>query len=69
MAPIEEIKSFISNYPDLYVEETTDSIVVLPKAFSGFKVQFKQWKNGYILSYGNWHEYLPKSDTGAKCSR
>jgi hypothetical protein len=66
MAPIDEIKLFLSNYPDLNVEETADSISVLPKDFSGFKVRFKQWKNGYILSYGNWHEYLPKSELGAK---
>ena len=66
MTPIEEIKSFLSNYPDLNIEKTTNSIVVLQKDFHGFKVQFKQWKNGYILSYGNWHEYLPKSEIGAK---
>jgi len=66
MTPIEEIKSFLSNYPDLNIEETTNSIVVLQKDYHGFKVQFKQWKNGYILSYGNWHEYLPKSEIGAK---
>lgn len=66
MDPIEEIKSFLSNYPDLYVEGTKSSIAVLPKALNGFRVQLKQWKNGFILSYGNWHEYFPKSEVGAK---
>jgi len=66
MDPIKEIKSFLSKYPDLNVEETKSSIAVLPKSLNGFKVELKRWKNGFILSYGNWHEYFPKSVTGAK---
>lgn len=66
MDPIEEIKIVLDNYPHLDVEETPNSITVYPYDYNGFKVSLKIRKNGYILSYGHWHEYLPKSDTGAK---
>lgn len=65
MNPLEEIHSFLKEYSDIQIQESSDSITVLSSELSGFDVSFKELKNGYIISFGEWHEYLPKGQKGA----
>ncbi len=64
--PLSDIRTILRNYPELYVDETPDSIAVHPNDYNGFTVRLKVEKDSYILSYGKWHEYLPKSEIGQK---
>ena len=65
MNPLEDIRSFLKDRTELQLDESSDSITVLSSDFSGFDVSFREWKNCYIISFGKWHEYLPKNEKGA----
>ncbi len=66
MNPHEEILSFLEDRSDIQIDESSDSITVLSPDFSGFDVHFREWETVYEISFGEWHEYLPKTKKGAK---
>ena len=64
MNPFEKIRDFLKDQSDIRIEESVDSITVLSNDVGGFDVSFREWKKSYIVSFGEWHEYLPKSEKG-----
>jgi len=65
MNPFEKIRDFLKDRSDIRIEESVDSITALSNDSGGFDVSFREWKMGYIVSFGEWHEYLPKSEKAA----
>jgi hypothetical protein len=63
--PKKVIKDFLNNYPNLNILENKDSIIVFSEKENNFDVGFEETKRNYIISFGQWNEYLPINNDGA----
>jgi hypothetical protein len=65
MNVIGEISSRLKKYPDLAVEETSDSISVSP--ISGFTVWVTDNGDSWTVGFEGWHEEFDNSDEALNC--
>jgi hypothetical protein len=63
--PKRNIKFFLNKYPNLNILENKESIIVFFEKENGFDVGFEETGKNYIISFGQWNEYLHKNNDGA----
>lgn len=64
MESIKHIRSILNEIIGLKVSATDNLIVVLTDAPNGYDVTFEEAEDCYIVSFGQWNEYLPKDKAG-----
>ena len=62
MQPLEKIREKLSAHPELLVRDEGESLTITASQPHGFDVSFAQDDDGYVVSFGPWHEHFSQSD-------